>query len=57
MKLGAGTQVLFGVGELVVGTRAGKVGAADFGVGDGELGIARGCACAHELVSWSIKSN
>lgn len=49
VDFGTWAQVLFGVGELVVRTGAGEVGAADFGIGDGELGVA-GCCAAHELV-------
>ena len=46
----AWAEVLFGVCELVVRAGADEVGAADFGVGDCEVGVAgRGC-CAHELV-------
>lgn len=50
VHLGAGTQVLLGVGEEIMRTGAGEEGAADFGVGDGELGAARGGAGAHELL-------
>ena len=49
MDFGAWAKVLFGIGELIVRTGADEVGAADFGVGDSELGVAGGCA-AHELV-------
>lgn len=38
MDFGTGSEILFGVCEEVVGTGAGEVGTAYFGVGDGELG-------------------
>ena len=46
----AETEVLLGVGEEVVRTGADEVGAADFGVREGELGVPGGLAGAHELL-------
>lgn len=39
VHLGTGAEVLLGVGEEVVRAGAGEEGAADFRVGDGELGV------------------
>lgn len=50
VHLGTRAQVLLGVGELVVRTRADEVRATDFRVGDGELGVAGGGTSAHKLV-------
>jgi len=50
VHLGAGAEVLLGVGEEVVRAGADEEGAADFGVCDGELGVARGSSGAHELL-------
>lgn len=50
MDFGAGPEVLFCVGEEVVRAGAGEKGAADFGVGEGELGVPGGGARAHELL-------
>ncbi|KAL1842549.1 hypothetical protein VTK73DRAFT_3089 [Phialemonium thermophilum] len=50
VHLGAGAQVLLGVGEEVVRAGADEVGAAHLGVGQGELGAAGGGPAAHELL-------
>lgn len=55
MDFRAWAEVLFGVGELVVGTGTDEVGAANFWVGNGELSVA-GCCAAHKLVSYRILS-
>lgn len=49
VHLGALAQILLRVGEEVVRAGPREVRAADFGVGEGELGGA-GCRCAHELL-------
>lgn len=53
MHFGAGAEVLFGVCEEVVRAGAGEVGAADFGVREGEVCVAGGGAWAHILV-WRV---
>ena len=50
VDFGAETEVLLGVGEEVVRAGADQVGAADFGVREGELGVPGGLAGAHELL-------
>lgn len=50
MHFWAGSEVLLGVCEEVVRAGADEVGAAEFGVGDGELGRACGGRGAHELL-------
>lgn len=50
VHLGTRPEVLLGVGEEVVRTRAGDVGPADFGVVERELLGARGGGRAHELL-------
>ncbi len=50
MDLGAGPEVLFCVCEEVMRAGAGEKGAADFGVGKGELSVPGGGAGAHELL-------
>lgn len=50
MHLGTLPEVLLGVGEEVVRTRAGEVGPADFGVVERELLGARRGGRAHELL-------
>ena len=51
---GAGAEVLFCVGEEVVGAGAGEVGAADFGVGEGEGLFSRGAGHGHEVVAHEL---
>ena len=51
---GAGAEVLLGVGEEVVGAGAAEVGAADFGVGDGERGLFGGAGQGEELVAHEL---
>ncbi len=41
------------IGEEVMGAGTAEVGPADFGVGDGELSLVGGGACAHELF-WGL---
>ena len=50
MDLGAGAKVLLGVREEIMWTCADNVGATDFWIGDGELGVSRGGTGAHELL-------
>lgn len=50
VHLGAGANVLLGVGEQIVRTGAGEVRTADFGIRHGELGGARRRRRAHELL-------
>lgn len=51
MDLRTGSEVLLSVGEQVVRATSNEVGAADFGVRNGELGIATLCAGSNELIS------
>ena len=50
MHFGAGTEVLLGVGEEVMRAGSDEVGAANFGVRDGELSIATLGTGTNELV-------
>lgn len=50
MHFWARPKVLLGVCEEIMRTGADKVGSAEFGVGDGELGGACGGRGAHELL-------
>ena len=52
MDLRTGSEVLLGVGEQVMRATANEVGAADFRIRDGELGIATLCASPNELISY-----
>lgn len=47
----AGTEVLLCVGEEIVRAAAAEVGAADFGVGDGEGGLFGGAGYRHHAVA------
>lgn len=53
VDLGAGAELVLGVGEEVVGAVADEVGAADLGVGDAELGRAL-VGAAHELLAHEL---
>jgi hypothetical protein len=50
MDFGAGPQILLRVREEVVRAGTDNEGAADFGIGDGELGMSRRGTGAHELL-------
>jgi hypothetical protein len=49
MYLRTGAKILLGICEEIVRAGSCEKGAADFGIGDGELGCARGGTGAHEL--------
>lgn len=50
VDLGAGTEILLGVCEKVMGTCSYEIRAADFRVGDRKLSVSRGGSGAHELL-------
>lgn len=50
MDFRTGPQILLRVREEVVRASTDNEGAADFGIGDGELGMSRGGTGAHELL-------
>lgn len=50
MYFWARAEILFGICEEVVGAGTDDEGAADFRVGDGELGVSGGGTGAHELL-------
>lgn len=50
MDLGAGPEVLLGVGEEVVRTCADEIGATDFWISNGELSVSRGGTGTHKLL-------
>lgn len=50
MDFGTGPQILLRVRKEVMRAGANDEGAADFGIGDRELGVSRGGTGAHELL-------